>query len=142
IQQQLKPQLPKRFYKDAAVVEADGGFTVQLDGKPIRTPGKALLTAPSRAAAQLIADEFSAQGEHIDPMSMPVLRLVNTAIDGVAADSQAVLEDVMRFSSSDLLCYRVEGPQSLVQRQIEAWDPVLDWAHATLGARFFLAEGV
>src|SRR5690606_37342143 len=62
IQQQLKPQLPKRFYKEAAVVEADGGFTVQLDGKPIRTPGKALLTAPSRAAAQLIADEFSAQG--------------------------------------------------------------------------------
>ncbi len=134
--------LPKRFYKQASVVQAPEGFAVQLDGRPVRTPGKSLLALPTQAAAQLVADEFAAQGETIDPVSMPVLRLVNTAIDGVAADMQAIIEDLMRFSSSDMVCYRAEGPEGLVTRQAEAWDPVLDWARSTLGARFFLAEGV
>lgn len=142
VQQQMKTQLPKRFYKDATVAGTAEGFAVHLDGRPVRTPGKALLALPSEAAAQLVADEFSAQGEHIDPMSMPVLRLVNTAIDGVASDMQAVLEDVMRYSSSDLTCYRAEGPEALVARQAAAWDAALDWARSALGARFFLAEGV
>ena len=73
---------------------------------------------------------------------MPVTRLVNTAIDGVATDTQAVLEDVLRFSSSDLVFYRADSPDALVHRQAEAWDPIIDWARSTLGARFFLAEGV
>ncbi len=139
---QMRTPLPKRFYKSASVADMPEGFAVQLDGKPVRTPGKALLALPTRAAAELVAAEFEAQVETIDPVSMPVLRLVNTAIDGVASDMQAVLEDVMRFSSSDLLCYRADAPEKLAARQADAWDPVLDWAHSTLGARFYLAEGV
>jgi len=73
---------------------------------------------------------------------MPVMRLVNTTIDGVANDPQAVLEDILRFASSDLLCYRADAPQGLVERQNEQWDPVIDWARTTLGARFNLAEGI
>lgn len=141
-QNQMRQALPKRFYADAAVARTAEGFAVHLDGRPVRTPGRALLALPSEAAAALVAAEFSAQGETIDPVSMPVLRLVNTALDGVAADTQAVLEDVMRFSASDLVCYRAGEPEALVARQAQAWDPVLDWARATLGARFFLAEGV
>ncbi len=76
------------------------------------------------------------------PATMPVTRLVNTALDGVAMDTQAVFEDILRFSSSDLLCYRAEGPELLVQRQTGQWDPVLDWAANDLGARFILIEGV
>lgn len=139
---QMRQPLPKRFYKEASVVAVAEGYAVQLDGKPVRTPGKALLALPTKPAAELVTGEFSAQGETIDPVSMPVLRLANTAIDGVSAEMQAVLEDVMRFSSSDLVCYRADAPEALVARQADAWDPVLDWARATLGARFFLAEGV
>lgn len=139
---QMRQPLPKRFYKLAEVAEVPEGFAVRLDGKPVRTPGKAVLALTTVAAAELVAGEFSAQGETIDPVSMPILRLANTAIDGVANEMQAVLEDVMRFSSSDLLCYRADAPERLVARQAELWDPVLDWAQATLGARFFLAEGV
>lgn len=139
---QMRQSLPKRFYESAEVVEVPEGYAVQLDGKPVRTPGKALLALPTRQAAELVAREFEAQKETINPVSMPVLRLVNTAIDGVASDTQAVLEDVMRFSSSDLLCYRADTPEELVARQSAIWDPVLDWAHSTLAARFFLAEGV
>ena len=141
-QRQMRTPLPKRFYEAAGVVADGGSFAVQLDGKPVRTPGRALLALPTAAAAQLVADEFAAQGETIDPVTMPVLRLANTAIDGVAADPQAVLEDVLRFSSSDLVCYRAGEPEGLVARQAEAWDPVIDWARASLGARLYLAEGV
>ena len=139
---QMKTPLPKRFYK-AVSVEAEGdAFGVRLDGRPVRTPGKALLALPTEAAARLVADEFDAQADVIDPVAMPAMRLVNTAIDGVAADPQAVLEDILRFASSDLLCYRADAPQGLVERQNEHWDPVLDWARSGLGARFNLAEGV
>ena len=139
---QMRTPMPKRFYDKAEAVETDSGFAVRLDGKPVRTPGRAVLELPTLAAAQLLADEFAAQREHINPVEMPVLRLVNTAIDGVAADPQAVLEDILRFSATDMLCYRADGPERLVQRQNDLWDPVLDWARASLGARFNLAEGV
>ncbi|MBK8458072.1 MAG: ATPase [Phyllobacteriaceae bacterium] len=138
----MKTPLPKRFYQQATVGQSGGGFAVLLDSKPARTPGRAALTLPTGAAAQLVADEFSAQVDVIDPVSMPVLRLVNSAIDGVSTDPRAVHEDIARFSSSDLLCYRAGSPASLAARQGEAWDPVIGWARKSLGARFILAEGV
>lgn len=141
-QLQMQTPLPKRFYKDVAVAAEDGGYVVKLDGRGVKTPGKALLLLPSEKAARLVADEFAAQGETMDLASMPIFRLVNTVIDGVANDPQAVLEDILRFSSSDLLCYRADGPDSLVRMQNDAWDPIIDWARSTVGARFNLAEGV
>ena len=139
---QMKAHLPKRFYATASVAKVDDGFAVHLDGKPVRTPGKALLALPTEPAARLVADEFAAQVEVIDPVKMPVLRIVNTAIDGVAATVDEVLEDVLRFATSDMLCYRADTPQALVDRQGRHWDPVLDWARTALGARFNLAEGI
>lgn len=140
---QMRTPLPKRFYQKAGMGRAeDGAWTVLLDGRPVRTPGRALLGLPTEAAAGLVAAEFEAQREIIDPATMPVLRLANTAIDGVAAHAEAVIEDVLRYSSSDLLCYRAEGPEELVKRQSDAWDPWLDWARSAIGARFWLAEGV
>lgn len=138
----LKLPLPKRFYKEAAVAERDGQFAVELDGRGVKTPARQNLLLPTRAAAQIIADEFSAQEKEIDPARMPATRLANTAIDGIVNDPQAVLEDVLRFASSDMLCYRAGSPERLVQRQTDAWDPIVDWAATTLNARFVLAEGV
>lgn len=138
---QMKAPLPKRFYQKAEVVENDNGFTVQLDSKLVRTPARQPLTLTTRAAAQLIADEFAAQQEVINAQTMPVTRLVNTAIDGVALDSQAVFEDILRFAACDMLFYRADSPQELVDRQTKQWDPLIDWAQS-LGARFNLAEGV
>ena len=142
-QNQMKTPAAKRFYKAVTVEREADGFSVRLDGKPVKTPsGKHGRAADRERRPRLVADEFAAQGDRIDPLTMPVTRLVNTAIDGVATDPQAVLEDILRFSSSDLVCYRAEGPEALVARQAEAWDPILDWARSALGARFFLAEGV
>lgn len=141
-QNQMRTPLPKRFYKEVTLADTDGGVAVHLDGRAVRTPGRAPVILPTPAAAQLVADEYAAQGEEINPVSMPATRLVNTAIDGVAREPEAVLEDILRFASSDLLCYRADTPQKLIDRQNEAWDPVLDWAAAALQARFALAEGV
>ena len=138
----MRTALPKRFYTTVEVVRREEGYGVQLDGRPVRTPGKALLIMPTASAAGLVADEFDAQAENFDVTTMPVYRLANTAIDGVANDTQAVIEDILRFASSDQLCYRAGHPQALVDRHSHMWDPVLDWALQKLGARFNLTEGV
>ncbi len=138
-----KPVLVKRFYKSATVGPVEQAeFGILLDGRPVKTPAKAVLGLPSEAAAALIAAEFEAQVEHVDPATMPVTRLANTAVDGVAVDPQPVFEDVLRFASSDLLCYRAATPQRLIELQAEQWDPILDIIRDRYGAQFVLSEGV
>lgn len=139
---QMKKPLPKRFYTEVAVAEHEDGFAITLDGKLVRTPARLVLAVPTEALARLVAAEWDAQAEVIDPVTMPVTRLVNTAIDGIATNTQAIFEDILRFSSTDLICYRAEGPERLVERQAERWDPIIDWAANDLGARFILVEGV
>ena len=141
-QKQMQKPLPRRFYEKAGVKEQGGAFLVTLDGKPVRTPARNLLTLPTAELANAVAAEWEAQAEVIDPAAMPLTRLANTALDGVATDMQAVAEDVLRFAGTDLLCYRAEGPERLVERQSAAWDRVIDWAATGLGGRFVLAEGV
>ncbi|WP_018010422.1 ATP12 family chaperone protein [Sinorhizobium medicae] len=140
---QMQKPLPKRFYKQASAAPAeDGGYAVLLDGRPVRTPAKRPFAVPSEKLAQLLAAEWDAQADVIDPSAMPLTRLVNTAIDGVALEERAVFDDILRFAGSDLLCYRADSPKELVARQNDQWNPVLDWAARTLGARFILVEGV
>lgn len=142
-QRLMRPELPKRFYERAHVARGeDGRFTVLLDGRMVRTPAKNEIAVPSESLAQALAAEWSAQGSVIDPATMPLTRLVNSAIDGVAREADAVRDEIVKYAGSDLLCYRAEGPERLVALQGEAWDPVLTWAREALGARFVLAEGV
>lgn len=138
----LKKALPRRFYSDAVAGPAEGGWTVLLDGKPVRTPAKAPLILPTQALAEAVADEWRAQSEIVDPDGMPLTRLANSALDGVAAAREATAAEVAKFAETDLVCYRAGEPPALVEQQAAAWDPVLDFAHGRLGARFFCAEGV
>lgn len=138
----LRAPLPKRFYKTASVAPRDGGFAIQLDGRSIRTPGKRELIVPVEALAEAIADEWRAQGEHIDPATMPLTRIVNSAIDAVEERKREVADDIVAYAGSDLLCYRAETPDALVRRQAEAWNPVLAWVKRELGADFALRAGL
>ena len=138
----LKPVLPKRFYKQATAEPVAGGFGVMLDGRQVRTPRKATLTVPQKALAEAIAAEWNAQVEQIDPTTMPLTRFANSIIDGVIGREAEVRADLLKYAGNDLLCYRAEGPQSLIQRQGQAWDPILAWARSNLGARLVLTEGV
>lgn len=134
--------LRNRFYKATGVIEENGGFTVALDGKPVRTPGKRPLAAPDRALAEAMAAEWDAQVELIDPMTMPLTRLAHSVIDGVTDNVPAVADDIAKYFGSDLLFYRAGFPDGLVARQGEHWDPVLRWAADDHGAHFILTEGV
>lgn len=134
--------LRKRFYTSAGVAEGPDGFGVTLDGKPIRTPGRNPLAAPTRDLAEAMAAEWDAQTDDIDPMAMPLTRLANSVIDGVAGNVQAVADDAAKYFETDLLFYRAGFPDALIARQAEHWDPVLRWAADDLGAHFILAEGV
>ena len=138
-----RPILRKRFYREAHVGEAAPGvFSLLLDGKPVRTPAKRTLAAPARALADALAQEWATQVDVIDPARMPLTRLANAVIDAVADAAAPVAEEVAKYLASDLLCYRADRPQGLIERQAEMWDPVLAWARGSRGARFVLAEGV
>lgn len=140
----MRPPLRKRFYARAAVGEpdAEGSVPVLLDGKPVRTPARRALAAPTPALAGCIADEWNAQAREIDPARMPLTRLANSVIDGVADAIGPVAAEVAKYLGSDLVCYRADTPAGLVARQASAWDPVLAWAHGALGARFVQVQGV
>ncbi|MEZ5775822.1 MAG: ATP12 family protein [Hyphomicrobiaceae bacterium] len=139
-----RAELPRRFYGEAKVGPgaADGTFRVLLDGRPLRTPGKRSLEVPRAGLAEAIAEEWRAQGERIDPASMPLTRLVNSALDGVAGREGEVAADIARYAGSDLLCYRAGHPDSLVRLQRQHWDPPLAWARSVLGCDLKVGEGV
>jgi chaperone required for assembly of F1-ATPase len=137
----LRPKTRERFYKSVSAAES-APFAVLLDGRPVKTPARNTLAAPTRPLAQAIAAEWDAQGERIDPAGMPLTRIANSIIDGVAPAPDPVGEDLAKYLGSDLLCYRAGTPDGLVGRQTEHWDPILDWARTVLGARFMLGEGI
>ena len=141
-QRDMRPVLPRRFYAKANFEPRDGGYALLLDGRPARTPGKNPLRLRTAPLAEALASEWARQGEFIDPRVMPLTRLANSALDGVATRMADVADEISGYAGSDLVCYRADGPDELVRAQGDAWDPVLDWAHEALGARFILSQGV
>lgn len=119
-----------------------GGHGIALDGRPVRTPGRAPLVAPTPALAEAIADEWRGVGETLDPRAMPLTGLANAAIDRIAPDPAAFARGLSAYAASDLLCYRADTPEPLVERQRAAWDPLLNWARGRYDVHFEVADGV
>jgi chaperone required for assembly of F1-ATPase len=144
--------LPKRFYKTVAIAatvpspegsgEQVGAYRVLLDDKPVLTPAGARWEVPTAALAEAVAAEWRAQGDQIDAGSMPLLKLTNSAIDGVRGREEEVRAEIAKYAASDLLCYRADGPQELTERQEQLWDPILAWSRESLGAEFQISAGV
>jgi chaperone required for assembly of F1-ATPase len=132
----------KRFYSEVTTAFGESGYQIMLDRRPIRTPSRAIVTAPSAQLAEAIAGEWRAQIETIDPTSMPLTRLANSVTEGVTGREQDVAADIVKYLGTDLLCYRAGHPSELVARESEAWDGVLFWASEALGAHFILAQGL
>ncbi len=140
----------KRFYKEAAPLEvefevegeAESGWTVGLDGRPIKTPAKSALILPTKALAIEIASEWDGQGEEVVPTSMAAMTLAVSAIDRITPQMAAIVDDLAGYAGSDTLCYRATDPNTLVEKQSQAWDPVLKRAEDQFGLRFVLAGGI
>ncbi|MEM6667425.1 MAG: ATP12 family protein [Pseudomonadota bacterium] len=142
IRKAATPERPKRFYKEALCVPTACGFALQLDSRAARTPARNPLEVPFEAVTEAMAAEWAAQDSHIFPETMPVTRLANSIIDGVLDRKTEVADVIAEFAGTDLLCYRADTPEGLVQKQNTAWNPVLDWVADTFGARPVLIEGI
>ena len=132
----------KRFWKAATVTREGEGWSIALDGKPVRTPGRELLTVPSEALAAAIADEWNGVGESVEPQAMPLTGLANAAIDRVAPDPEQFARSLARYGESDLACYRAEAPPGLAARQEQAWDSLLAWARRRFDVDFRTTCGI
>jgi chaperone required for assembly of F1-ATPase len=137
-----RPQRPHRFYESVAVGADGEGYAVLLDGRAAKTPAHHGLVAPTRTLAEAIAAEWEKQREVVDPADMPLTRLSNSIIDGVAKVPAPVAAQVAAYLESDMLCYRADSPQGLVARQAAHWDPVIAWAGEKFGAPFIVSPGV
>lgn len=133
---------PKRFYRAAEAAARDGGFTVLLDGRPVKTPSKAEFRAPTRALAEAVAAEWSAQGKTIEAASMPLWVLARRAVDDVGGARAHTVDDVAGFARTDLLCYRADHPEDLAARQRAQWQPLLDWAAQACDAPLTVTAGI
>jgi len=131
-----------KFYKLVAVGEEGEAFIVRLDGRPVKTPARALLALPTAKLAEAVAKEWQAQEETLDPTTMPLTRLAYAAIDTAPQHRARITDEILGYGGSDLLCYRAEAPTTLVARQAEAWDPLLDWAAERFGARLAVGTGI
>ena len=132
----------KRFYKEVSAEPAEGGFALLLDGRAVKTPARAPLRLPTASLAEAVAAEWAAQGETVEPRSMPLTGLANAAIDRVAPDPVAFARDIAAYGETDLLCYRADAPGELVARQAAAWDPLLDWARTRYDVHFTVTSGI
>ncbi|MES2844833.1 MAG: ATP12 family protein [Pseudomonadota bacterium] len=132
----------KRFWTEATVDQTEGGYTVRLDGRPVKTPAKTLLVVPTRELATAVAAEWDAQQGLVKPDTMPFTRSANSAIDKVATQFDEVVGLLGAYGATDLLCYRATGPEALVHRQAVAWDPLLTWSASELGAPLVATAGV
>lgn len=133
---------PKRFWKDTKATACDGGYTVTLDGRTVRTPAKTGFVLPSLALAERCAAEWEAQAEEIQPATMPMTRMANSALDKVSLQHGEVADMLAGYGDSDLTCYRADTPEELVARQASAWDPLLAWLDETFGVRLEPRTGV
>lgn len=134
--------LPKRFYETVSVEAMADGFAILLDGRAVKTPARQSLSLPTQAAADLVAAEWAAQGERIDAPNMPATRLVFVALDRVSQVMDETRAEIVKYASTDLLCFRAPEPAELVAAQSAAWDPLLGWAEETLDAHFAAAQGL
>lgn len=141
-QHRVKTDLPKRFYSQVGVAPVDGGFTVTLDGRPTRTPGKVPVVVPVAEIATAMAAEWAAQGEFINPDPMPMVRLVNSALESGDKMVPAFRDEVLKFAAGDALLYRADAPQKLVTQQEAAWDPALVTLARHFGVRFQPTIGI
>jgi chaperone required for assembly of F1-ATPase len=141
-QAHVRQQLPKRFYQDVGVKPLDGGYAVTLDGKSPRTPGMKTVVVPTQAVAEAMAEEWAAQAEFIDAQTMPMTRIVNSAVEGGEAAMPALAAEIVKYAGNDLLLYRAETPESLMRKQEEMWDPLLVALARTFDVAFQPTFGV
>lgn len=132
----------KRFYKQAGTEQTEGGFGVRLDGKAVKTPAGNALVMRSAALAEAVAAEWNAQGDEVRPSDMPMTQLASTALDRIGPERAMIVDQLIKYAATDLVCYHADFPPALAERQRASWQPLLDWAATHLDAPLAVTTGV
>lgn len=141
-QRSMRADLPKRFWKAVTLEEGEDGYQILLDGRPAKTPGRAALASPTIAIAERMREEWDAVGERLDPAELPMTKLINVALDQAEGSREAILDDITAYAGSDLVCYRAERPEGLVERQGTVWDPYVQRLSTHHAIEMKLAPGI
>lgn len=132
----------KRVYREVGVAAVEGGWEIRLDGRSLKSPARAALVLPTRALAEAVAAEWDAQTDTVQPQSMPMMQLASTTVDRIVPQRAAIVDGVAAYAGTDMLCYRADHPRSLVARQEEAWQPLLDWVASRYDAVLLPTTGI
>lgn len=141
-QRSMRADLPKRFWKSVTLEEGEAGYQILLDGRPAKTPGRSALASPTKAIAERMKAEWDAVGERLDPAELPMTKLINVALDAVEGNRESILDDIAAYAGSDLVCYRAERPEGLVERQSTVWDPYVQRLSTHHDIEMKLATGI
>jgi len=121
----------RRFYKKVGVksFELNGvdQWVVMLDQRVVKTPKEIRMTLPSKSMALMIAFEWDSQEVNITPTSMPVMTLAATAIDIIPEKRKMIVDSIMNFLTTDVMCTRDPDQEEFLERQKEVHDPILAW---------------
>ena len=132
----------RRVYREVRVAPSGDGWSILLDARSLQTPARAPLLLPRRALAEAVAAEWDAQTEKVVPATMPLMRFVATAIDRTTVQRGAVIDEIVGYAETDLVCYRAERPPELVARQAAVWQPLVDWITLRFDAPLLVTAGV
>ena len=132
----------KRFYRDVSIVEEKGRYAVALDGRPLKTQGGGLQQVPTRRLAELLASEWAAQGETLDPKSFVARDMADYAIDNVSSERESVVAQLLSYAETDTLCYRADPEDALFTRQQAEWEPILTRFETRQGIAFVRVSGI
>jgi len=136
------PKNAKRFWKETTLRQEPQGLVISLDGRDVKTPAGASLLAPSQSLAEAIRDEWDAQVETINPETMPMFKFTVTAIDRVTPQRQVIVDEMINYGCSDLLCYREANDPRLSDHQHQVWQPYLDWIENLHAIRLKVFSGI
>jgi chaperone required for assembly of F1-ATPase len=136
------PRAPRRAYEHVTVAPVDGGFAVRLDDKPLKTPGGRPVVVPWQGLAEAIAGEWRAQGPKPNMTGLAMTRIAATALDRLPSRRAGVVDELLAYAETELVCHRAEAPPELVARQQATWQPLLDWVAQQFDAPLTATAGI
>ena len=132
----------KRFWKEVTAAPVEGGWQVMLDGRPLKTQGKRQQIVPGEALARALAQEWTDQGEEIDPAGFVLRDMADYAIDVIAGDRADTVRALLAYGETDTLCYRADPGEALARRQDAVWEPLLEAAEKAWDLQFNRVSGI
>jgi len=120
-----------RFYKSVDVVSVNQNkslteYGVILDGRLLKTPAQSPFVVPSRLLAAAIGLEWESQYGLIETSTMPVTMMCATVLDLDQYRRSETLAELLRYFTTDAVCFPRESDGKLRAKQEVLWTPLVN----------------